>query len=187
MELGATMCTPRAPNCDQCPVQSHCLGYQSGLPESFPQRRARAQTPHYDVTTAVLSDATGTLLMGLRPQNGLLGGLWEFISSDFRGEPISVSDMIRHRTGIQICDDQVQKLGSVKHAFTHFKITRTVWSVTVNLVGDQIAISKSPASGYAELRWVTPSEIAMLALTRSDQKILELYEKSYLPTRVETR
>lgn len=191
MELGAMVCTPRAPSCTACPIQSHCQAYKSGSPEDFPQKRQRAAIPHHHVTTVLIRNAAGALLIGLRPQDGLLGGLWEFISSDFRSGPTTPGEVILHRTKLHIHEEYAQQLGTVKHAFTHFKITRTIWLIPLTTVGAQANIANphypSPTSGYAELRWATPSEIAMLALARSDRKIFELYKKHRIPTRTSTR
>ncbi len=177
MELGATVCTPRAPKCAECPLQSQCRALAEGDPERFPERVRKPATPHHAVLTAVISRADGCVLMGQRPPEGLLGGLWEFVSSEFRAAapPDDAASMVRARTGLNI-SPQVTVLGSVRHAFTHFKITRQVVAVR--------AKSGIPSPvGYAALRWLAKAELGNLALTRSDQKILALLDRAAPPDR----
>jgi adenine-specific DNA glycosylase len=115
--------------------------------------------------------------MGQRPRHGLLGGLWEFVSSEFqvsrnesRGRKDPVSKMIHTRTGLNITLCDAELLGTVKHAFTHFRMTRHIWLIETRCGG-----SLQP-NGYDQLRWVRLDDVKQLALTRSDQKILHLYE-----------
>lgn len=78
-------------------------GLPNGRPEAFPARTARKTTPHYDVQTAIVVNAAGSLLMGQRPRDGLLGGLWEFVSGDFRGTADeSLADMVFRRSGARV-------------------------------------------------------------------------------------
>ncbi len=173
MELGALICTPRAPDCAACPLQARCAAYASGAPERFPVKIQKARTPHHDVLTAVVVNTRGEVLLGQRPASGLLGGLWEFVSSDFRGAlefmpgADAVEAMVRERTGLDVSAQGV--LGPIKHAFTHFKITRHVWLCKV-----RGSAAKLRVSGYVELRWVPPEGISALALTRSDLRVAAL-------------
>lgn len=182
MELGATLCTPRAPRCPSCPVNTSCRGFADGDPTAYPARRAKKATPHYDVFTAVIEDGAGRVLVGRRPRDGLLGGLWEFVSTEFReagtppngshrSEMAQLKRMVAKRTGLDVTLDDAQMLGTVKHGFTHFKITRHVWLARVR--------SNDPAplrpTGYDRLEWTSLEEVYRLPLTRSDQRILELY------------
>lgn len=171
MELGATICTPRSPKCESCPLHAHCNAYAQRRQEDFPIKTARRATPHSDVLTALLVDGAGRVLMGRRPNDGLLGGLWEFISSDFRiPSSETLDEVVARRTGLRIDAEAAQLLGEVKHGFTHFTMTRHVWLVE-NVDGP----APLDANGYDDLRWVTADECRRLALTRSDGRILDLY------------
>jgi A/G-specific adenine glycosylase len=178
MDLGATICTPRVPRCSACPLRTLCAAQASGDPEAYPVRLSRKTAPHHEVVTAVIVDEAGRILMGQRLPDGLLGGLWEFISSELRpsrrGEDAfgdrpsaSLRRMIAARTGLRIGRADVALLGEVKHAFTHFRITRRAWLVRP-AAG---CCAKLQPNGYACLLWVAPTEVESLALTRSDQKI----------------
>ncbi|HEX7759598.1 MAG TPA: A/G-specific adenine glycosylase, partial [Caulobacteraceae bacterium] len=46
MDLGATVCRPKAPLCDRCPITTHCAGLATGTPEVYPRKTAKAERPH---------------------------------------------------------------------------------------------------------------------------------------------
>ncbi len=77
MELGACVCTPHQPDCNNCPVQRFCLAFQQGLQENRPVKNAAKSIPHYQVTAAVIWQDEKVLL-AKRPASGLLAGMWEF-------------------------------------------------------------------------------------------------------------
>jgi A/G-specific adenine glycosylase len=171
MELGATVCTPRVPKCDACPINAHCSAWAQRRQEDFPIKTAKKAAPRNDVLTALLVDSSGRLLMGRRPNDGLLGGLWEFVSSEFRVPSAKTLDeIVARRTGLQIDAEAAQLIGSVKHSFTHFMMSRQVW-----LMEHVDSSASLQANGYDELLWVSVDECRRLALTRSDQRILDLY------------
>jgi A/G-specific adenine glycosylase len=78
MELGATVCTPRAPDCDRCPLRDLCRAHAAGEQASLPVKRPRKRTPHYDVAAAVTVGQDGRVLVAQRNADDMLGGLWEF-------------------------------------------------------------------------------------------------------------
>ena len=184
MDLGATICTPRGPDCPHCPVQAHCAAYAQGKPEAYPLKKAARVTPHKHMGTAVLADPNGRMLMGQRPVDGLLGGLWEFISDELSeaaqrdaGLPLfgaslagEVVRIVVKRVGLQVTVSDADFIGTVRHTFTHFTMTK---HVAVVHVGDVEAMPLQ-SSYYTQLRWVTAEEARLLALTRSDQKILAM-------------
>jgi A/G-specific adenine glycosylase len=171
MELGATVCTPRAPQCARCPINAACAAYAAGNVASYPVKRTKPATPHYEIATAVIRAPDGAMLLGQRPTDGLLGGLWEFISADLRSpdaipDAPAIARMARARCGLRV--NAIHQLGAVKHAFTHFKITRHAWLCA--------CAHPTPidAPAYTATRWVQPGDIGALALTRSDQRIAAL-------------
>ena len=77
MELGATVCSPRSPRCDECPLAEVCRARALGIQEQLPTKATQKRLPHYDVTAAVIRKR-GRVLIAQRPVGGMLGGLWEF-------------------------------------------------------------------------------------------------------------
>ena len=124
MELGATVCLPRAPLCAECPWAFACTARKEGRQEAYPTRQLRRKTPHYDVTAAVIWNDQGGFLAAQRAADGLLGGLWEFPGGKVEpGE--SQEDCLRREIleelGVRI--HVGERLTVVKHAYTHFRIT----------------------------------------------------------------
>jgi A/G-specific adenine glycosylase len=124
MDLGATICTPKAPDCENCPIKTHCLAFASGLQKERPVKLPRKKVPHHTVTAAVIIKKDRVLLTQ-RPKNGLLGGLWEFpggtLEKDDDDLEACLRREIREECGIDI--RIADSFGKYKHAYTHFKIT----------------------------------------------------------------
>jgi A/G-specific adenine glycosylase len=75
MDLGATICLPRAPLCMVCPLHELCQAAARGVQEQRPVLTARPAIPHITVMAAVLR-RDGLVLIAQRPAQGLLGGMW---------------------------------------------------------------------------------------------------------------
>lgn len=166
IELGALVCTPRAPRCDECPLKPFCAACATGAPEAYPQPRRRTAQPQHCVLTAVIVTGSAVLL-AQRPTDGLLGGLWEFVSSELRHPPNeSLAEMVQRRLGMDISGAEVHPLSEVRHAFTHFRVVRQPWLVYL-----AEAVPATRSEGYATCAWITFESVDSLALTRSDQRI----------------
>lgn len=81
MELGATLCTPRQPACEACPVRALCAAYQAGNVTSYPVMPARKTAQERRYFFVLLRDQTGHVLLRQRPPGDhsslLPSGLWE--------------------------------------------------------------------------------------------------------------
>ncbi len=124
MDLGRLICKPRTPLCAECPVSQHCCAYQRGTQTERPVKPAKAKTPHYDVTAGIIWNARGEVLIAQRPLDGLLGGLWEFPGGKQEaGEslPECLQRELREELAIEV--EVGDLFTTVKHGFTHFKIT----------------------------------------------------------------
>lgn len=118
MDLGATICTPRNPACERCPVAAWCAGVRSGDPAQFPVRAAKAARP-VRFGTAWWLEVAGEVLLVRRPPRGLLGGMralptgdWLDTSAD--APPPAAADW--------------RDAGAVVHVFTHFELRLRVYA-----------------------------------------------------------
>jgi A/G-specific adenine glycosylase len=118
MDLGATVCRPKAPLCDRCPVAAHCAGLATGAPESYPRRTARAERPHRYGVAYVLTRGEEVALVR-RPPSGLLGGMLALPTSDWR--PARWSDA--EALAAAPAEAPWRGVGEVEHGFTHFTLT----------------------------------------------------------------
>ncbi|MDA0745752.1 MAG: A/G-specific adenine glycosylase, partial [bacterium] len=149
MELGATVCLPKSPNCTTCPVSSHCIAYQSGEPESLPVKAPKKKRPHHTMGVGIVQH-NSTFLIARRPEDGLLGGLWEFPATRKKTSESLQDCCLR---GILETTDVHAKIKTrfhtVKHAFTHF-------SVTMHAFRCEYQNGQAGPVGCTEARWVSP-------------------------------
>jgi len=78
MDLGATNCTRRNPNCTSCPLAQCCLAYQQQIQEQLPTPKTPKERPVRSTTFLMLCNSDNQILMEKRPPAGLWGGLWCF-------------------------------------------------------------------------------------------------------------
>ena len=87
MELGATVCTPRKPACEGCPLESPCVARAQEDPASLPIKKKRTAVRRVEATAGWI-ERRGRVLGVQRPEGGLLGGLWELPGGDLQpGKP----------------------------------------------------------------------------------------------------
>jgi A/G-specific adenine glycosylase len=110
MDLGATICTPRAPKCLLCPLADRCAARASGDPERYPLKAAKAARPRRE-GVAYWLEHKGEVLLVRRPASGLLGGMLALPTCGWSGEPAAAP-----------APADWQEAGSVEHVFTHFAL-----------------------------------------------------------------
>lgn len=171
MELGQRICTPATPQCHRCPVAEQCLARRRGTQLERPVRPPRKNTPHYDVAAGVIwrdegRYRTGRFLIARRPLDGLLGGLWEFPGGkqdDGETLPETLRREIAEELAIEIAVGE--PLVSVKHAYTHFRITLHAFHA-------QYVAGRPQHLGVADHAWVTLAEVNDYAFAVTDRKII---------------
>lgn len=78
MDLGATICTPKVPQCEICPLQTFCQSFAAGTMLDFPVKTKKTKvTPHFFVAMAI-TDKEGNFILEQRDEKGLLANLWHF-------------------------------------------------------------------------------------------------------------
>ena len=107
MDLGATLCTPRAPACRRCPVATDCVARARGLTGKIPAPRPRRERPSRQTHVLLIENDRGDLLLERRPERGIWGGLWCPPLAGPRPQGV------------------LQELPVVRHAFTHFDLALT--------------------------------------------------------------
>jgi A/G-specific adenine glycosylase len=154
MDLGASICVPKNPRCDACPLTRHCLARRAGTQELRPVRQPVRAVPH-----RVQAAAVRRVLLARRPDEGLLGGLWGFPNSGVRSRPArAVGRAIKAAYGLRV--RTVGKLCVVRHAYTHFKVT---------LHAFRCELAEAPRPGA--LRWVRLTELSRFPMGKIDRRI----------------
>jgi A/G-specific adenine glycosylase len=119
MDLGATVCTPRNPSCVLCPFARTCKARRAGIEEELPRRTARKARPLHRAVAFWAERADGHVLLRRRPESGLLGGMIEVPSTEWRAGPWNEAAARREapmpaRWGTLG--------GTVAHGFTHLDL-----------------------------------------------------------------
>jgi hypothetical protein len=134
MELGATVCTPRAPRCGDCPLSAHCQAYALGVAESLPEKRRTRQPVAVRIAAAVLLDPAGRTLL-MRGVNGnareLFSNLWQFPAVEIRrNAPAEMRCHLKGLLGIERAG--LLPLAQQRHAVTYRDITLVPFLVRVD-------------------------------------------------------
>ncbi len=167
MDLGATLCTPQNPACLICPWSAYCRAYQFNLQSELPMSETRAPLPHKLIGVAVIWNDQGQILIDRRRQEGLLGGLWEFPGGKVEpGETVEacIQREIREELGIEVAVGD--RLITIDHAYTHFRVTLNVHHCR-HVSGDPQPIECD------EVRWVTLAEIDQFPFPKANVQIIE--------------
>jgi len=114
MDLGATICTPRAPSCGRCPLRAGCAAHAAGLAAALPRKMPKAAKPLRHGTVFVGQRVDGAWLVERRPPRGLLGGMLGWPGSDWAEEAGPAAP--------PCAADWQDTGGEVRHTFTHFHL-----------------------------------------------------------------
>ena len=167
MDLGATVCTPRKPQCSVCPLKLDCLAYARGTQLERPIPRPGVRVPLYQVSAAVIQ-REDAVLIGRRPEGKLLGGLWEFPGGkQDPGESMEacLRREIQEELGVDI---QVgDHFGTFPHAYTHFK-------VNVHAYRCVILSAEPEAREHDQLYWAALTDLEKYPMGKVDRLIANL-------------
>ena len=119
MDLGATVCTPRRPRCDECPLEDICRGSNLGAPERFPSVRDARPSPRLDVAFAWIPGRTG-LWLERRPLGARWSGLWQL--------PGEEGPRARSRLAARLGFDQKHVLARVRHHLSPRRVHAVVYA-----------------------------------------------------------
>jgi A/G-specific adenine glycosylase len=161
MELGATVCAPKAPLCLVCPLHGLCKAGAQGNPEGYPKKAVRKKIPRIEAVSAVIR-RNGTVLISRRPPKGLLGGLWEFPNWETEnGKDLkhSLRNLLKKEMGVTAkVGDPV---GTLQHAYSHFKITLHVYYCRI-------------LGGNAQGKWVSFGDLHRFPMSRLHRRIAQV-------------
>jgi A/G-specific adenine glycosylase len=166
MELGSELCTPKEPNCEQCPVAAHCVALAQGLTREIPL--AAKKTQYEDVTeTAVIVRRRGKFLLRQCQPGERWAGLWDFprfasVAAQEATWQHSAREHLQQWLAVEI--DPLTHLTTTKHGVTRFRIT-------LHVLDSRWIAGGKPS---AQLRWVSRAGLAELPLSVTGRKIAEL-------------
>jgi A/G-specific adenine glycosylase len=164
MDLGAGVCTPRAPGCLACPIAAHCRGRRAAIAASLPRKAAKVARPVRRAIAFVVLRSDGAVLLRRRPETGLLGGMLEVPSSVWHS---SEDDFAPALNAAPVAADWTELDQPVVHVFTHFRLELRVLRAEV--------AKRTPLRAEAEpsrCRWWPRATLADAALPSVMRKVL---------------
>ncbi len=161
MDLGATVCSPRSPDCLICPLRVDCRAYADGLTETIPVPALKTERPRRYAAAFIITNLNGDVWLRQRSDKGLLAGMTEMPFSVWHKteKPVAVEALLPEAP---FQADWLWLDGEVIHVFTHFQLNVRVATVVIN--------SSQPMS--IEGKWVEQPDLAGQALPSLMRKIL---------------
>ena len=172
MELGATLCTPRSPQCLLCPINEFCEARKQGLAEVIPEKRTKRNSVEITLASLVLIDPRGNTLLLAPPKSTqksaapddvptLLSRMWHFPTLSVQPSQASASLTNFARESLFAARKfqmELEPLKKARHAVTYRSIT---------VLPFRLAVAKLPkVSGAKVLPLADLSAVAISNLTR---------------------
>jgi len=160
MDLGASICTPKKPACSLCPLNDDCAARARGDQETFP-RKAPKKSGALRRGAAFVVTRGDELLVGTRPEKGLLGGMTEVPTSHWLAAQDDKT-ALKQAPMLKGIARWHRKAGVVTHVFTHFPLELVVYTASVS------ARARAPEG----MRWVPISTLGDEALPNLMRKVI---------------
>ena len=173
MELGASVCTPRAPSCLLCPVAADCRARVLGIQDTLPVRAAKLPPLAVAEACALVTRPDGHLLVVRRAAGGLWGGFWEFPTIHLAGAdpagrssggPVELAEGVRRLTGV------LPRVGpavqTLRFGVTKHRVELTAYAASAP-GGDP-----EPGPGLDRAAWVGPAALTELSFGAAGRRLI---------------
>ncbi len=155
MELGATVCTPKKPKCECCPLQEQCLAFKNNTQFEVPAPKksvVKKRMYHY----SVIVECKNEIAIEKRSEQGLWAGMWQVptVESSKGLTESQVANKLQLQEGLQ-------HRGEFEHVLSHRIISFTVFSCQV--------------TRDSRFSWINQEEVDNLPLASAQRKVLALH------------
>jgi len=158
MDLGATICTPKSPACNRCPVSGFCNAFAAGMQDELPRRMPKKARPNRYGACFWLTRTDGAVLLRRREARGLLGGMMEVPTTEWT-DVMPEEEALLAEAPLDLKWKRVP--GTVEHTFTHFHLQLAVFKAEAN----------AKAAGKAQGIWVPQDDLQGEALPSLMRKV----------------
>jgi A/G-specific adenine glycosylase len=176
MELGALICVPREPRCQQCPIRRHCVAHATGRASEIPGALVQPTRQVVRIACALVERA-GKILLVRRQAGELLAGTWALPSAVLppgAKQPARAARAAAAARGVKPGTPRFR--GRVRHIFTHRDLTAEIYQVPA------LSLAQPPSTAPADHhRWVDPSRLEALAISSFTRKTLRAAIKVDIP------
>ncbi len=187
MELGATICTPRAPGCDACPVATLCPTFALGLQDQIPRPARKVPIEEVREAAVIVRSPAGQVLVLRYAAGQRWAGLWDFVrfplpereakpsGPNAADLPSFLAGEVERRTGYRVEIDP-RAIAQIKHPVTRYRITLNAFVARLASAADA---AKQPACAeeLSAARWVDVAQLNHLPLSATGRKLARLVEK----------
>ncbi len=171
MELGATLCSPRQPACDACPVAPGCEAHRQGREESYPAGRARRAPVSVTVAVAVVERDGGLLLVRRGSRAGVLAGLWELPQTSLESSGLAdLGRELAETRGLDVVPGRL--IATTRHSITFRRIRVEIYAARLR--------GSLPEERDC-WRFARPDEIGTLPVSSMTHKILRALARRQYP------
>lgn len=167
MELGAMLCSPKNPRCEDCPVQRWCTAHEQGTQALSPAGIRRVPAREISFLLVILQTEEGEVMLVQRPREGLLAGMWAFPEQEL-AKPLDCVATSRDRAielamslGAEVVGS-ASALAEIQHRFTHLQARYRPWVVPVAKL----------FTGEGNV-WMTPGEPVDFPIPVAQHKVLD--------------
>jgi A/G-specific adenine glycosylase len=157
MDIGATLCRPRNPDCSICPLARDCAAFRAGSPEAYPRRPAAKARPNREGAVFFVRRPDGAFLVRRRPPVGLLASTIELPGTPWANECLDGEFGV----AAPVAARWRRLPGRVEQVFTHFALSLTIYAADFD---------GSPPAGCL---WVTPDAVATAGFSSIMRKAVE--------------
>ncbi len=173
MELGATVCLPSKPLCESCPLSVSCIAFKSAQTEKIPYKSPSKKIPHYDIGVGILCNEKNQVLIALRPEDAMLGGLWEFPGGKRKKEESIRKTVYRELHEELGVEAEIQRyFMTVKHTYSHFRITLKAFICNIRK-GNPKPVSSQ------EIRWIDLREIDQYPFPKANKELVQRLKQEF--------
>src|SRR4051812_48368473 len=169
MELGALVCTPRAPDCPNCPLKGECLARREGVQEHLPRKPDRPAAVGVR-EVCVVARHGGRVLLARRPAGGRWASMWEFPRAVL--EPGQTHDAAARAliASLGLTAEPGPELMTLRYGVTRFRMTMVCLEAAARTRAFRSAY-------YEEGRWVRPAELAAFPVSSAQRKLAAALQK----------
>ncbi len=165
MELGAIVCTPKAPRCDECPVRAFCRSAELGIQLRVPAPKAAAKRSVVHHTSVIVRTEGGRFLIERRSATGLWASMWQAPAAESASSSPRPSAILR-RLGIS---SKSRKIEGFTHITSHREVRFRVYAMDADLPETQA----ETLARLDHMALIAPSRLGDYALSNPHRRMLE--------------
>ncbi len=166
MELGATICTPKNPSCEACPIRRFCKARKLGIQDAIPVSKKSKPSPIERRLVICIRDREGRYLIEQRPLKGRWAGMWQFITIPAEDTP-PTTRTVKSQIGVSL--QNLKPLTVIHHTLTHRQYHFQVYVANANTAKQSLPPRHLATLAEMEHLPFSKPQVAIRALLQAQQ------------------